>query len=86
MNAEIGVQRVDVGETVGYAHYPSGLCKPIYETNAKLRGFKMNGERPHIIVLLTNDPDFYEGALWTVQPFNGEIYKAGSVWKSAHKG
>lgn len=79
------INDVYVGEVVGHAHYPSGFCKPIHETNPKLRGFKVNGERPHKIVLFTDDEYFYKSALYTIHPIKGEIFKAGSVWKSAHK-
>lgn len=71
---------------VGYAHYPSGLCKPIIQANPKLRGFKIMGERPHKIVLFTDEIEYFEGARTTVNPYTGEIFKAGSVWKSAQNG
>jgi hypothetical protein len=61
---------------MGYAHYPDGQCKPIEHPNQKLRGFKLNGVRPHTVILLTDDVDYYEGALWTVCPNEGKIYKA----------
>lgn len=64
------------GETVGYAHYPGEVCRPIIHPNHKLRGFKVNGVRPHTVILLTDDPDYYGGALRTVCPLKGKVYKA----------
>lgn len=69
------------GEVVGYAHYPGGVCRPVVHPNHKLRGFKVNGVRPHTVVLFTDDPDYHEGARRTVCPVKGQVYKAELVCK-----
>lgn len=62
---------------LGYAIYDDETCKVITDDNPKMRGFKLNGRRPHTIFLFGDDPVLWNDARMKVQVPGGMVYKAG---------